>query len=103
MVRHEIVLGHEISKNRIEVDKAEIEVIAKLSVPKCIKNILSFLRHAGFSRRFIKNFRKIARPLINFLDKNVAFTFDSENLNAWEKLKNEFISAPIIFALDWSK
>ena len=39
MVRHRIVLGHEISKNRIEVDKAKIEVITKLLVPKCIKDI----------------------------------------------------------------
>ena len=37
MVRHEIVLGYEISKTEIEVDKAKIEVIAKLPVLKCIK------------------------------------------------------------------
>ena len=50
MVRHEIVLGHEISKKGIEVDRAEIEVIAKLSVPKCVKDIRSFLGHAVFLR-----------------------------------------------------
>jgi len=71
MVRYEIVLGHEISKNRIEVDKIKIEVIAKLSVLKCIKYIWSFLRHVGFYRRFIKNFNKIARPLTSFLAKDV--------------------------------
>jgi len=42
MVRHEVVLGHEISKNGIKVDKANIKVIAKLLVPKCIKDIQSF-------------------------------------------------------------
>ena len=48
MVRHGIVLGHEISKKRIEMDKAKIEVIAKLSMLKCVKDIRSFLGYAGF-------------------------------------------------------
>ena len=56
MVKHRIVLGHEISKKGIEVDRAKIEVIAKLPMPKCVKDIRSFLGHAGFYRRFIKDF-----------------------------------------------
>jgi len=87
MIRHEIALGHEISKKRIEVDKIKIEVIAKLSKTKCIKDVQSFLEHAGFYRRFIKNFSKIARPLTNILTKDVPFIFYSGYLNAWEKLK----------------
>ena len=43
MVRHGIVLGHEISKKGIEVDKSKIEVITKLPMPKCVKDIRSFL------------------------------------------------------------
>jgi len=50
MVKWGIVLGHEISRRGIEVDNAKIEVIAKLPPPKCIKNIWSFLGHAGFYR-----------------------------------------------------
>ena len=60
MVRRGIVLGHEISRRGIEVDKAKIEVITKLSLPKCIKDIRSFLGHVGFYRQFIKDFSKIA-------------------------------------------
>ena len=48
MVKHGIILGHEISKKGIEVDRAKIEVIAKLPMPKCVKDIRSFLGHAGF-------------------------------------------------------
>jgi len=98
MVRHGIVLGHEISKKGIEVDRAKVEVIGKLPIPKCVKDILSFLGHAGFYRRFIKNFSKITRPLTNLLVKDVPFTFDDKCLNSWEKLKKELISAPIISA-----
>ena len=43
MVRQGIVLGHEIFKKVIEVDRAKIEVIAMLPMPKCVKDIRSFL------------------------------------------------------------
>ena len=62
MVRQRIVLGHEISRRGIEVDKAKDEVIAKLSPPKSIKDIRSFLGHAGFYRRFIKDLAKSLGP-----------------------------------------
>ena len=48
MVRQEIVLGYEISSKGIEVDKAKVEVIAKLPPPKSIKDIRSFLEYVGF-------------------------------------------------------
>ena len=90
-------------KLKIEVDKVKIEVIVKLFKLKRIKDIRFFLGHASFYRKFIKDFSQIARPLTNLLAKDVPFTFDSGCLNAWEKLKNELIFAPIISALDWSK
>ena len=61
IVKKGIILGHEVSSQGIEVDKARVEVIAKLPEPKYIKDIRSFLGHARFYRRFIKEFRKIAR------------------------------------------
>jgi len=94
MVRQGIVLGHEISRRGIEADKAKVEVIAKLPPPKSIKDIRSFLGHAGFYRRFIKDFSKIARPLINLLAKGVPFDFNDECFKSWGKLKHELISAP---------
>ena len=61
MVKHEIVLGYEIHGKGIEVDKVKIDVMAKLSTLKCVKDIQTFLGHFGFYRRFIKDFSKIAR------------------------------------------
>ncbi|MCI84089.1 reverse transcriptase, partial [Trifolium medium] len=65
MVTEGIVLGHKVSTKGIEVDRAKIEVIEKLPPPVNVKGIRSFLGHAGFYRRFIKDFSKIAKPLSN--------------------------------------
>ena len=75
MVEEGIVLGHRISQKGIEVDKAKIETIEKLPPPTSVKGIRSFLGHAGFYRRFIKDFSKIAKPLCNLLEKDVPFNF----------------------------
>ena len=103
MVKQGIVLGHEVSNKGIEVDRSKVEVITKLPEPKCLKDIRSFLGHAGFYRRFIQGFSKIARPLTNLLGKDVPFNFDQECLQAWEELKQRLVSAPIISVPDWTK
>nr|GEY66342.1 reverse transcriptase domain-containing protein [Tanacetum cinerariifolium] len=77
MVKEGIVLGHKISKKGIEVDKAKIEVISKLPHSTTVKGICSFLGHAGFYRRFIKDFLKISRPMTHLLEKNSPFIFSN--------------------------
>ena len=84
----------------IEVNKAKIEVIEQLPPPTIVKGVHSFLGHAGFYRRFIKDFSQIARPLTNFLAKDAPFDFNDECLDAFYYLKKALISAPIIQPLD---
>ena len=83
MVKEGIVLGHKISKNGIEVDRAKIDVIAKLPHPKTVKGIRSFLGHAGFYRRFIQDFSKIARPMTHLLEKDAPFIFSPECIESF--------------------
>ena len=72
----------------IEVDRAKIEIIEQLPPPINISGIRSFLGHAGFYRRFIKDFSHIARPLTNLLAKDVPFKFDDACLKSFNILKN---------------
>src|SRR5436189_5909650 len=93
MVESGIVLGHRISKKGIEMDKAKIEVIKKLPPPTNVKGIRSFLGHAGFYRRFIKDFSKITKPLCDLLAKDAVSKFDESCRKAFETLKENLISA----------
>ena len=102
MVQEGIVLGHRISARGIEVDRAKIEAIEKLPPPSSVKGIRSFLGHAGFYRRFIKDFSQIAKPLSNLLVQGIPFEFDSQCLHAFSVLKDKLISVPIVVAPDWS-
>jgi hypothetical protein len=90
-----------VSERGIEVDKAKIEVIEQLPPPTNVKGIHSFLGHAGFYRRFIKNFFQIARPLTSLLAKDAPFIFNNECHEAFQILKKALISTPIIQPPDW--
>jgi len=103
MVKEGIVLGHKISAKGIEVDKAKIDVIEKLPPLVNVKGIRSFLGHAVFYRRFIKDFSKIAKPLSNLLNKDTVFIFDEKCLQAFNILKTRLVSAPMITAPDWGQ
>ncbi|GJS74504.1 reverse transcriptase domain-containing protein [Tanacetum coccineum] len=101
MVKEGNILGHKISKNRIEVDKAKVDVIAKLPHPTTVKGVRSFLGHAGFYRRFIKDFSKISRPMTHLLEKNTPFIFSDDCIQAFQTLKKKLTEAPILIAPDW--
>ena len=68
-----IVLGHKIFATRFEVDQEKVSIIETLLPPTIVKGIRSFLGHAGFYRRFIKDFSKISRPLCILLEKDAKY------------------------------
>ncbi|XP_070031566.1 uncharacterized mitochondrial protein AtMg00860-like [Nicotiana tomentosiformis] len=98
MVKEGIVLGHNISKNGIEVDKAKIEVISKLSSPTSVKGMWSFLCHTGFYQFFIKNFSKVVNPLCKLLEKDAKFHFNDDCMRDFELLKFKLTTTLIITA-----
>nr|GEW46747.1 reverse transcriptase domain-containing protein [Tanacetum cinerariifolium] len=101
MVKEGLVLGHKISKQGIKVDKAKVDVISKLPHPTTVKGIRSFLGHADFYRRFIKDFSQIARPMTRFLKKDTPFNFSQECVDAFQTHKRKPTEAPVLIALDW--
>ncbi|KAL4303086.1 hypothetical protein GQ457_10G011650 [Hibiscus cannabinus] len=102
MVTEGTILGHKISSHGIEVDKAKVEVIEKVPPPTTVKGIRSFLGHAGFYRRFIKDFSKISKPVCNLLQQNQPFVFDEDCQSAFKELKKKLISAPIVVPPGWT-
>jgi hypothetical protein len=102
MVTNGIILGQIVSSKGIEVDKSKIELIVNLPTPKSIKHVRSFLGHAGFYRRFIKDFSIISKPLSNLLTKDNIFEWTEHCEKAFFKLKNLLTLAPVIQPPDWS-
>ncbi|GJR84672.1 reverse transcriptase domain-containing protein [Tanacetum coccineum] len=100
MVKEGIVLGHKISKSGLEVDRAKVEVIAKLPHPTSVKGVRSFLGHAGFYRRFIQDFSKIARPMTHLLERTLHYFF-WKSVSDSLPLKRKLTEAPILIAPDW--
>ena len=102
IVEEGIVLGHKISSAGIEVDRAKTKIIEKLLPPTTIKGVRGFLGHAGFYRRFIKNFSLIAKPITQLLVKDAPFEFNNDCLNAFNRLKEALVSASFISPPDWA-
>ena len=98
MVNQGIVLGHVISNKGIKVDKAKVKLISKLPPPTNVKTVRQFLGHAGFYKRFIKDFSKIAKPLCELLVKDTKFVWDGRCQKSFEELKSHLTTAPIVRA-----
>ena len=103
MVTEGIVLGHMISAARLEVNQAKVSIIRNLIPPTTVKGIRSFLGHARFYRRFIRDFSKIARPLCRLLEKDAKFNFDESCKNYFEEIKSKLVEAPIMAKPDWNR
>ncbi|KAK9063928.1 hypothetical protein SSX86_017800 [Deinandra increscens subsp. villosa] len=102
MVDRGLILGHVVSSKGLEVDKAKIDIIKSLPYPNCVREVRSFLGHAGFYRRFIRDFSKITRPMCELLQKDVEFKFNEACKQAFDTLKDSLVSAPIIQPPDWN-
>ena len=103
-VRNQVkYLGHIISKFGIEVDPEKIETIKKFPTPTCQTSFKSFLGLAGYYRKYIKDFAKIAEPLHKLLYKGVKFVWSKECELAFKQLKDFLLKSPILRLPDFNK
>ena len=87
----------------LEVDQAKVSIIRNLMPPTTVKGIRCFLGHAGFYRRFIRDFSKLARPLCRLPEKDTELYFDESCQNAFEEIKFKLVEAPIMAKPDWNR
>ena len=71
--------------------------------PIIVKGIRSFIGHARFYQRFIRDFSKTSRPLCRLFKKDAKFDFDESCKAAFEEIKSKLTIAPIMVTLDWNK
>ncbi|CAN6542031.1 unnamed protein product [Malus baccata var. baccata] len=102
MVSHGLVIGHIISEKGIEVDKSKVELVRSLPIPTTVREVRSFLGHACFYLRFMKDFSMISRPLCRLLQNDVTFDMNEECVVAFNKLKELLSTTPVIMPPDWS-
>ena len=89
-------LGHIISKDGISVDPQKIEAIVNWPRPTNVTEIRSFLGLAGYYRRFVQDFSRLATPMTRLTRKHVTFKWDADCENSFQELKKRLISAPIL-------
>eukprot|EP00253_Pinus_taeda_P034267 PITA_34267 len=102
LMTEEIVLGHTISSQGLQVDPNKIALIKKVPPPQKVRDVRSFLGLAGYYRRFIKDFSKLASPLFGLLAKDVEFKWTNDCQKSLNELKDKLVSAPILRGPNWA-
>jgi transposase InsO family protein len=87
----------------IRMDPAKIEAITNWEAPTSKKGVQSFLGFANFYRRFIKDFSRLAMPLLSLVQKDASFRWTDEADEAFKKFKEMFVTAPILVRFDYER
>src|SRR6185295_3275047 len=93
-------LGHIVSKDGISVDPSKIQDVLNWKAPTSVPEIRSFFGLAGYYRRFVPDFSKIARPMTEFLKKGVRFNWDDKCERSFQTLRKLLTSAPVLVQPD---
>ncbi|WVZ49314.1 hypothetical protein U9M48_000683 [Paspalum notatum var. saurae] len=92
-----------VSKGGIMVDPTKISSVMDWMVPEVVKEVRRFLGLAGYYRRFIESFSKIAKPMTSLLKKGVPFIWTKERQAAFDELKKRLTTAPVLTLPDLTK
>ena len=93
-------LGHVISGEGIAVDPTKVVIVTNWEAPTTVGEIQSFLGLAGYYRRFIENFSKIAKPMTELLKKDTKFKWTEECEASFQELKKRLVTSPVLILLD---
>ena len=96
-------LGHVVSGEGIAVDPTKVESVTEWNAPTTVGEIRNFLGLAGYYRRFIENFSKIARPMTTLLKKDTKFVWTEECEASFQELKKRLVTAPVLILPDVHK
>ena len=96
-------LGHIISNGGVAVDPKKVRDVLSWKPPKDVSEIRSFLGMAGYYRRFIEGFSKLAKPMTALLEKNAKFVWTKQCQDSFEELKKRLTSAPVLILPDLTK
>ncbi|WVZ52005.1 hypothetical protein U9M48_003101 [Paspalum notatum var. saurae] len=96
-------LGHVVSKGGIAVDPSKVDLVTNRKVPEIPKEIRGFLGLAGYYRRFIENFSRIAKPMTSLLEKDAEFRWTNAQQAAFDELKKRLTTALVLTLLDPAK
>ncbi|KAL4011458.1 hypothetical protein IC575_028517 [Cucumis melo] len=95
-------LGHVVSKVGVFVDPAKIEVVTSWTRPSTVSEVRSFLGLAGYYRRFVENFSRIATPLTQLTRKGAPFVWSKACEDSFQNLKQKLVTAPVLTVPDGS-
>ncbi|KAL0546391.1 hypothetical protein IC582_016299 [Cucumis melo] len=95
-------LGHVVSKAGVSVDPAKIEAVTGWTRPSTVSEVRSFLGLAGYYRRFVENFSRIATPLTQLTRKGVPFVWSKACEDSFQTLKQKLVIAPVLTVPDGS-
>ena len=93
-------LGHVVSASGVSVDLEKVEAVMSWERPKSVFEIRSFLGLAGYYRRFIEDFFRLAAPMTRLTRKEVKFDWDDRCEKAFQELRRMLTSAPILIVSD---
>ncbi len=96
-------LGHVISGKGIAVNPERVQAVLDWTPPETVKQVQSFLGLASYCRRFVENFSKVAKPLIELLKKDKKFEWTPQCEFSFQELKRRLTSSPVLVPPDFSK
>ncbi|KAA0040402.1 pol protein [Cucumis melo var. makuwa] len=93
-------LGHVVSKAEVSVDPAKIGAVTGWTRPSTVSEVRSFLGLAGYYRRFVENFSRIATPLTQLTRKGAPFVWSKACEDSFQNLKQKLVTAPVLTVPD---